>query len=54
MSYTKKKTRKSARFNFKPRPDVVKAKAPKTMSPLLVNAALATFAIVGLAMALTA
>ena len=53
MSYTKKKARKRSRFT--PRPDVVKAQRPKaTLSPIYVNAALASFAIIGLAMVLTA
>ena len=51
MAYTKKKTKKITRF--KPRPDVAKARRPKvTMSPLFVNAALASFALIGLATAI--
>jgi hypothetical protein len=51
MSYTKKRTKKIARL--RPRPDIAKAQRPKTMSPLFVNAALASFALLGLAMAMT-
>ena len=39
MAYTKKRHRKRSRFT--PGPDVAKAKTPKAMSPLYVNAALA-------------
>jgi hypothetical protein len=49
MAYTKKRTKKIARF--KPRPDVAKAPRLKTTSPFLVNAALTADALLGLAMA---
>ena len=50
MGYTKKRNRKRSRFT--PRPDVAKAKAPKVTSPLVVNAALASFALLCLATAI--
>jgi hypothetical protein len=50
MAYNKRRSKKSAALP-KPRPDVGKAQRPKTMSPLLVNTALASFALLGLAMA---
>jgi hypothetical protein len=49
MTASTKAKRRKARFNFTPRPDVAKAKTPKTMSPMYVNAALASFALLGLA-----
>ena len=51
MAYTKKKARKRV-ARPTPRPDVAKAKKPKTMSPIYVNAALASFALLGLATAI--
>jgi hypothetical protein len=50
MGYTKKRSKKITRF--KPRPDVAKARRPKVTSPLIVNAALASFALIGLATAI--
>ena len=52
MAYSKKKARKRSRFT--PVPDLAKAKTPTAMSPHYVNAALAMFALIGLATFLTA
>ena len=52
MAYSKMKARKRSRFTLGP--DVAKAKTPKAVSPHYVNAALAMFALIGLATFLTA
>jgi hypothetical protein len=51
MAYTRKRPKKIV-ARLKPRPDVAKAERPKTTTPLLVNAALASFALLGLATAI--